>query len=137
MIAAAIIATMAFIAVPFFKKYMDRTRLVRAVLDIRTLEEDIDMHALMVGNVPDSLSGVERANMVDPWGNRYQYLRYATEDDIDKFRNDRFLVPMNVEYDLYSMGEDGASEPPLSASVSRDDIIRANDGAYVGLASEF
>jgi general secretion pathway protein G len=27
--------------------------------------------------------------------------------------------------------------PPLTAKVSRDDIVRANDGAFVGLASEY
>jgi general secretion pathway protein G len=32
------------------------------------------------------------------------------------------------------MGPDGQSEPPLTAAESKDDIIRANDGGYVGPA---
>jgi general secretion pathway protein G len=52
-------------------------------------------------------------------------------------RKDRFLVPLNDDYDLYSMGKDGTSSPPLTAKVSQDDIIRANNGSYVGLASLF
>jgi general secretion pathway protein G len=52
-------------------------------------------------------------------------------------RKDRFLVPINTDYDLYSMGKDGRSSPPLTAKASRDDIIRANDGAYIGLASNY
>ncbi len=52
-------------------------------------------------------------------------------------RKDRFLVPINCDYDLYSMGPDGETTAPLTAKKSRDDIIRANDGAYVGPASEF
>ncbi len=52
-------------------------------------------------------------------------------------RKDRFLVPINSDYDLYSKGKDGESKAPLSPKVSHDDIIRANDGAFVGLASEF
>ena len=52
-------------------------------------------------------------------------------------RKDHFLVPLNSDYDLYSKGPDGKSSPPLTAEASRDDIIRANDGAYFGLASDY
>ena len=52
-------------------------------------------------------------------------------------RKDRFLVPLNTDYDLYSMGKDGESTAPLTARQSRDDIIRADNGGFIGLASEF
>jgi len=52
-------------------------------------------------------------------------------------RKDRFLVPINSDYDLYSMGADGQSRPQLHSLVSRDDVIRARDGGYVGLAENF
>ena len=52
-------------------------------------------------------------------------------------RKDRFLVPINSCYDLYSMGKDGQSVPPLTAKASWDDIVRANDGAFVGLAWQY
>jgi general secretion pathway protein G len=52
-------------------------------------------------------------------------------------RKDRFLVPINSDFDLYSVGPDGDSTPPLNAKNSRDDIIRANDGLFVGPASNF
>jgi general secretion pathway protein G len=51
-------------------------------------------------------------------------------------RRDRFLVPLNSTFDLYSTGPDGSTVPPLSGPGS-DDIIRANDGGYIGLASKF
>ena len=54
-----------------------------------------------------------------------------------KLRKDRFLVPVNSDYDLYSKGQDRKSSTPFTAKASQDDIVRANDGAYVGLASEF
>lgn len=56
---------------------------------------------------------------------------------IAQARKDRFLVPINSDYDLYSMGADGKSLPQLHSSDSRDDVIRARDGAYVGLAEFF
>lgn len=52
-------------------------------------------------------------------------------------RKDRFQVPINSDFDLYSMGPDGQSKPPLNTPVSRDDILRANDGAFYGIAEEF
>jgi len=35
------------------------------------------------------------------------------------------------------MGKDGQSMEPLTAQKSHDDVIRANDGSFVGLAVEF
>jgi general secretion pathway protein G len=35
------------------------------------------------------------------------------------------------------MGPDGDSRRPLTAQKSRDDIIRANDGAFIGIAQDY
>ncbi len=56
---------------------------------------------------------------------------------IGQARKDRFLVPINSDFDLYSMGKDGDSVGPLTAQKSHDDVIRANDGGFYGLASNF
>jgi len=56
---------------------------------------------------------------------------------IGQARKDHFLVPLNSDYDLYSVGKDGESRAPLSAPQSADDVIRANDGAYIGLAANY
>ena len=73
---------------------------------------------------------------LDPWGNPYQYLVY-TSTNKGQQRKDKFLVPLNPTYDLYSMGKDGQSVPPLTAKVSQDDIVRADDGGFVGLAAAY
>jgi general secretion pathway protein G len=52
-------------------------------------------------------------------------------------RKDLALVPINTDFDLYSKGRDGATQPPLTAASSRDDIVRANDGQFIGLASGY
>jgi general secretion pathway protein G len=52
-------------------------------------------------------------------------------------RKDRFGVVLNTDFDLYSMGKDRLSSDSLSTPNSHDDILRANDGAFVGLASHF
>jgi hypothetical protein len=35
------------------------------------------------------------------------------------------------------MGKDGDYKTPLNNPLSQDDIVRANDGVFIGLASEF
>jgi general secretion pathway protein G len=35
------------------------------------------------------------------------------------------------------MGEDGDSKRPLSVKTSRDDIVRANNGAFIGLGEDY
>lgn len=52
-------------------------------------------------------------------------------------RKDRFLVPINSDFDIYSMGRDGQTVAPLTALKSHDDIIRASDGGFYGLATYF
>ena len=52
-------------------------------------------------------------------------------------RKDHSLVPINSDFDLYSMGPDGQSSPPLTARQSRDDIVRANNGNFVGVAADY
>jgi general secretion pathway protein G len=54
-----------------------------------------------------------------------------------KPRKDRFLKPLSTDYDLYSSGLDGLSTATLEAKHSHDDVIRALEGDYIGLAELF
>ncbi len=47
------------------------------------------------------------------------------------------MVPVNTDYDLYSMGKDGKSTSPFTAKASQDDIVRANNGGFLGLVSDY
>jgi general secretion pathway protein G len=55
----------------------------------------------------------------------------------DKARKDRYMTPLNRDYDLYSMGPDGKTNAPITAKASQDDIIRAGYGGYIGVAANF
>jgi general secretion pathway protein G len=75
--------------------------------------------------------------MRDPWGRAYQYLRIdgGKTPGIEGYRRrDKNANPVNSDYDLYSMGKDSKTAPQFTAKNARDDIVRANDGAYYGLA---
>ena len=85
---------------------------------------------------PDSLADLGPVP-VDPWGNPYRYLNIANVSGVGPLRKDHNLVPLNSDFDLYSMGEDGASSPSLTAANSRDDILRGNNGGFVGTATDY
>jgi general secretion pathway protein G len=137
LIVIAIVLTVSAIAIPNLMAAIDLARIARAVGDIHTLEDEIDLYQVINSQFPDSLAAVGYGAFLDPWGSPYQYLNHATMRGNGQDRKDRFLVPLNSDYDLYSMGKDGASLPPITVKVSQDDIIRASNGSYVGLASQF
>ena len=136
----AIVATLGTIGVPLYNNYIDKARLSAAITDIRAIEMEVTKYQAERGKLPDTLGQVGLADRLDPWGQRYEYLRIEGLDKKDvqgKWRKDRFLVPVNSDYDVYSMGKDGQSLPAFTAKASRDDVVRANNGAYVGLASDY
>ena len=75
-------------------------------------------------------------NRLDPWKRPYEYWP-ITGDKNQKVRKDRNLHPLNTDFDLCSRGRDGNTNLALTAQASHDDIIRANDGKFVGLASKY
>jgi general secretion pathway protein G len=136
LITIAIILTVAALAVPAVVQSLYSAKVSRATGDILTLQAEIDMYRSNNGALPNTLADMGVPIPVDPWGNAYQYLVF-TSTNKGKQRKDKFLVPLNTTYDLYSMGRDGQSVPPLTAKASQDDIVRAEDGGFVGLASTF
>ncbi len=65
--------------------------------------------------------------------------RYTPVEGTNKgsLRKDKFLVPVNTDFDLYSKGRDGKSVAPFTAGASRDDVVRANNGGYFGLVQYY
>jgi general secretion pathway protein G len=96
--------------------------------------------AVEFGELPKELSDLGRDQILDPWGRPYIYLRIQGRDPTDpkfKPRKDHSLHPINTDFDLCSMGRDGRSKVPLTAKDSKDDIVRANNGGFVGLVSNY
>lgn len=52
-------------------------------------------------------------------------------------RRDRYLFPLNTDYDLFSLGPNGLTSVSLGEGLSQDDVIRANNGGFFGTASEY
>jgi general secretion pathway protein G len=82
--------------------------------------------------LPDLLITIGQ-NITDPWGNPYVYVKFPSGAP----RVDRFGVQVNTTYDLYSMGPDAMSSNSLNAGSSFDDVVRANDGGFIGLGGKY
>lgn len=139
LIAVAIIGIMVSISIPAYSHYIQKAKIVRCIAEIKLIETNISSFYSDYEEYPDTLDSLRTDTSRDPWGNPYMYLKIEGSGIKGKgpFRKDRFLNPLNGDYDLYSMGADGLSSLPLSSSKSLDDIVRANNGYFVGLASDF
>lgn len=136
MITVAILSILAAIISVTYSNYTETTRVAMAVNQIRALALAINEYGQEKGHYPNSLADIQNGNILDPWGYPYRYLNLNGANQ-GSARKDRNLVPINTNYDLYSIGKDGQSKPPLTSSSSQDDVIYANDGGYVGLASGY
>jgi general secretion pathway protein G len=127
------------IAVPAYDAYKKKIERAEVMADILEISDAIDTFFYDNHAYPDSLEEVRKDYMTDVWGNPYQYLRIAGggESGKGKLRKDKNLVPINTDYDLYSSGPDGRSVGPLTAKHSRDDIVRANNGSFIGVATDY
>jgi general secretion pathway protein G len=137
MIALAIVAILISVALPAFERQREKTRVAIAVSDIGAIAAAIRLYHTDAGEFPSSLAEVGYGGNLDPWGRPYEYLNYASGKGNGKPRKDKKLKPLNSDFDLYSVGKDGQSMAPLNAKASRDDVVRARDGAFIGLAIDF
>jgi general secretion pathway protein G len=136
-VAVGIAAVLMSIALPAYQNYKERVRVAQAKTDIAAMSAIIANAYHDLRAYPDSLADVGLGGMRDPWGNPYGYLNLGDRNARGHARKDHSLVPINTDFDLYSMGPDGRSSPPLTARHSRDDIVRASNGAFIGVAADY
>ena len=140
MLVLAAIGVLSALAIPAYHGWRDRVSAADAGTDISGIAVMAKSFHAEYGKYPARLTQAIQAGVeLDPWGNPYRYLPIedAPPSVTGQARKDKNLVPINSDFDLYSSGPDGESRPPLVAKVSRDDIVRASDGAFIGLADEF
>ncbi len=139
MLAVIIASLLMAVAVPAYDQFIDRARVARAIGDIGSISIAIERFGIKNnGRLPNSLDELLMDVPFDPWGAPYQYLNIvAAGPGKGAFRKDGKLNPLNSDFDLFSAGADGESMGPLSAAKSRDDIVRANNGAFIGLGEDY
>ena len=138
LVATAIICVLAGIVYMTYQSYIRKAHNAAAIADVSALQTAISFYRADTGTFPVNLNQLPTGNRIDPWGHHYQYLNIADDPEWHgKCRRDRKLNPLNTDFDLYSLGEDGTTKLPLTAKESQDDIVRANDGAFIGLGADY
>ena len=127
------------ISLPAYNGYAQRARITSAIGDISGLSLEIEKFRLKNnGRIPATLDELGTVIPNDPWGQPYEFLNIpAAGPGKGGLRKDGRLNPLNTDFDLYSIGKDGESAGPLSAKASRDDVVRANNGAFIGLGEDY
>ena len=136
MAVTALIGLLAALAVPKYGALIERAKVAKAIGDIKALQTDL----ISQDSLPPNLAAINRHTLLDPWGRPYVYFKFApTKGKAPPVnsRKDKFLVPVNTAFDLYSLGKDGTSALAFTAKQALDDVVRANDGGFIGLAKNF
>ncbi len=141
LIVVAIMATLATIAISSYAKLIEKAKNAKAIADIKNLESMIENFNLENERYPDSLDELGKGTFTDPWGSPYQYVCVVDDQKLgkkdQKGRKDRNQNPINTFFDLWSNGPDGKYEKNVGGAKSRDDIIRAWDGSFIGVGENF
>jgi len=132
----ALVSIMMAVAVPGFNGYVDRAYSTRAIGDIGGISLQLSRWQTNFGALPATLAEAGLDGLLDPWGQPYVYLNLANANP-GEFRRDKNLNPVNTDYDLYSIGKDGETVTAFTAKTARDDIVRANNGGFVGRAEDY
>ena len=139
MVVLVIASLLVSVAVPGYDRYVQRAKVRAAIGEIGKISLAIEEFRLRnMNRIPLTLAelGIEISN--DPWGRPYEFVNIpAAGPGFGGMRKDGKLNPLNTDFDLYSRGRDGDSKGPLSAAASRDDVVRANNGAFIGLGEDY
>ncbi len=146
-IVLAIIGISAAIAIPAYRNYTDGSKVKLCIRNMRLLENAIKAYQFDSMRLPDSLNDLLGTNgstvrqsppFRDPWGNSFRYVNLTHEPPgFPNARWDGFDRPLNLDYDLYSVGADGRTQQKLNNARSLDDVVRARSGAFLDLASKY
>ena len=133
----AILGVMLAFGIPIYHRYIERSRVLEATTQLGEVSKAVKSFERRTGALPGTLAAVPDIPRVDPWGRDYRYFNLHAVSGNGMARKDKKLSPLNSDFDLYSVGKDGLSQENLGHATSRDDVVRARDGAFVGSAEEF
>jgi general secretion pathway protein G len=155
LVAMAMLTVVASIPIPAYQDGLEDSQVAEARVEVRGIEMKIERCFQVNGLFPEPLAEVGMEDTLDPWGNPCRCLRLQAPPPASteraaaqaaaggvgvagQARKDRNVVPVNTDFDLYcSKGPDGRSAPPLTAAMSRNDIVRASNGRYIGEAEGY
>ncbi len=136
-IVMTLIALLASVAFPAYSGYIEEARVSSAIGDMGRISLAIDRFRMQNGDaLPASLDDLDLPSKKDPWDRDYVYRDLTDPANAGLFRK-KGTAKLNADYDLLSKGPDGVSARNITNSKAHDDIIRANGGAYMGIAEGY
>ena len=132
----AAIGLLIVLATPAYQQHQEQEHIEQATKDISAINITVTKYLLANNKLPKDLSVIGLGDMRDPWGNRYRYISHSATQS-KQYRKDNNLLPINNDYDIYSVGKDGSSEPALTAKLAHDDIVLANNGKWIGIVEHY
>lgn len=136
MIVVILIGILVALAMPYYGDWRNRVNTLEATNEIAGNQAVVETYRVMNGTLPNSWADMPFARKIDPWGRPYVYYNIEANGK-GHARKDHALNPLNTDYDMYSLGPDGVSKAQITQKDSLDDVIRASNGGYVGIASGF
>ena len=136
MVVVLLIGILMALAMPYYGNWRNRVNTIQATGDIVSNEAIVELYVAMNKTLPSSWADIPSARAIDPWGRPYVYYNIEANGK-GHARKDHALNPLNTDYDMYSVGPDGVSKAQITQKDSLDDVIRASNGGYVGIASGF
>ncbi|MFP4687796.1 MAG: prepilin-type N-terminal cleavage/methylation domain-containing protein [bacterium] len=116
---------------------LQEARYRRAGLDLDSIYKDVLLYYATNGEYPEDWQDMDYSSAPrDPWNNHYVYHNHDHITPGHR-RKDGPTIPINSNYDIFSPGPDGEWKFDLTASQSRDDVVVANDGQFIGQASDY
>lgn len=125
----AIIGMLALISILIYKKYIEKAKVVTAISEISMLEKEVRGYEIDTGSLPSSINDINPSVTEDPWLQPYVYLTPP--------QRTRGGILVNNDFDLYSSGKDILTNVEITNPVSLDDIIRAGNGHFKGVAARY
>jgi general secretion pathway protein G len=137
LITVSIIGLLSAVALPSYRDYVDNVDTALAIADIEMIDQAIERYFVNDFIYPLSLEAAGVGTLQGPWGNTYRFLFFDENTQRGQMRKDKNLVPVNDDYDLYSMGKNGTTSMPFTSQQGGDDIVRTNNGRYIGIAKDY
>lgn len=108
--------------------YTNRAKLANITGALGIVHLKLERHYLQHGTYPETME-----LGLDLWDHPYMYHVYTTTGDARKDHQNH-EVNTGGYPDVYSLGPDGRTATPFTSVAGGDDIVIANNGAYIGVA---
>lgn len=136
MLVLGLVAVLLVVALPSYQSYREKVRQHTAVTEITQMAATVKLRWQDERAYPASLEAANLGRPLDPWGRPYVYYNVEANGR-GGARKDKALNPINTDFDLYSLGPDGVSKSQVTQRDSLDDVLRAGNGSFVGVAADF